>query len=1040
MQVSAPTLNRQQWDFLALLAAFQAPVPIEAAGVLAPLTPGPLVDLLEKAESAGWIKKTARGIFSIGENLPAEVRDKLARRNNPKRLARIVELIYSEKLDDQIGATAMLHLLDRAGRHQAAAEYEIGIARQAVAADDLERARRYLRKAVRRLHGRCRDRDSSALFISSALELSNLCFSLGTGFQDIDRFLLKAQELSDRYGDQRSHALANLHLGRLYYFTDRRDEALVALSLGHEEIQDLEDEDIRGQSAVFLGIFYFIKGLFKEAIKHFEKAEQVLESGKSTILTTPSAPLFMGYCAIYLGQFHRAIGRLDYYWRLAIDQSNPAQASTLRAVLGTLLALMNKKREASLHLREAREEAERSKNALGLYLAGGGIALKHFLEGRLEESYRVLRGTIEAGSRAGLVRQFASPWILQIIHEFHRLGFQPLPDFEYAQVMQRILEGGVNVHLRGVALRLRAVDNMALGKDRQMVIKDLEESERLLALSGGRIQQAQTVFEMARLELRDRNRDSARRLVRRGRQLLGGYVDEFFPNEFNHLIGKQDRYADSQRRNQGFLHGYLSMIESLYPSQDRHEILTKVLNSTSGMFGAERSGLFWFPDGRFTAAPQLRAGCNLSRAAIQAEEFRESMAMILEAHRKRRPSVGRLHSAGKPHKNCGIRSALCIPIEVRQKVHGVLYYDNSYLDDAFDFLDPDLMKHLARHTNLVVERRFDYLKIKQERNLLASEKSIHLEHGKTGIIARSAAMSRVLSQADQVARTESTVIITGETGTGKELLAKKIHDQSLRADGPFIVVDSTTIPENLLESELFGHEKGSFTGADRRKLGRIELAHQGTLFLDEIGELPLSAQAKLLRALQEKSFNRVGGTRLIRSNFRLLAATNRNLEREVKNGRFRKDLYFRLNVIPIHLPPLRQRREDIAVLARYFLDRYARKYKRQGLILARAQEKMLRQYRWPGNVRELQNIMERAVLLSSDHELEIRLPAEIQRRPEDPFADFPTLNELQRRYIRHILERTGGRIAGPGGAAEILGLKRTSLYTRMRTLGMKKKG
>jgi transcriptional regulator with GAF, ATPase, and Fis domain/lipopolysaccharide biosynthesis regulator YciM len=1037
MEGQTLNLSEEQWDFLALLKAFDRPVPIEAAGALAPLLPGPLMDLLEKTEPLGWIEKPARGRFAIGQDLPEQVREKLNRINGNDHLSRIAEKVYSEKLDEQIGAAGMLNLLDRAGRHKEAAQYEIKIAHQAVETNDLEKAHKYLEKAVRRLYDCCQDRQSRALFISGALEFSNLCFSLGVGFQQLDKFLLQAQEIAGQLGDQRSHALTNLHLGRLYYFTDRRDDALVALSLGHEEIRELEDEDILGQSAVFLGIFYYIKGLFKEAIKHFERAEQVLESGRTTILTAPTAPLFLGYCAIYLGQFHRAIGRLDYYWRMAVDQANPALASTLRSVLGTVLVLMKKHREASVHLQEARKEAEKSNNALGLYLAGGAMALMNSLDGRIEETYNVLRHTIEEGCRAGLVRQFSSPWILEMVHELHRLGFEPLPGFEFPALMQRILDG-VNVHLRGVALRLSAKEKMAHGVDRKLIQEDLAASDRLLAQSGDRVQQSKTIFEMARLELREGKRDAARNLVHRGRRLLGGYVDEFFPNEFKQLIDEHEQHADSVFSSKGFLHSYLGMIESLYPSENRHEILVKVLTATSGIFGAERSGLFWFKKGQYTKAPELRAACNLNRKEVQADRFGGSMAMILKTYKSRQPQVGRLQPGANPAGESGIRSVLCIPIEVQDSVYGVLYYDNSYLDGAFDFLDPSIMKHMARHTNLVVERRLNYLKVREERNLLASEKSIHLENDKTRILACSTAMAKVLEQVDQVAQTESTIIITGETGTGKELLARRIHRKGLRASGPFIVVDSTTIPENLLESELFGHEKGAFTGAEKRKIGRIELAHRGTLFMDEIGELPLAAQAKLLRALQEKEFNRVGGTRVITSNFRLVAATNRDLIREVERGRFREDLYFRLNVIPIHLPPLRERKEDIALLSKYFLNRYAKKYKRHGLTLTRTQEKMMRQYKWPGNVRELQNIMERAVLLSSDNQLEIQLPAEIQMKSEHPFADLPSLEEMQRRYIKHVLEHTGGKIAGTGGAAQLLGLKRTSLYSRMKILEMKK--
>jgi len=700
---------------------------------------------------------------------------------------------------------------------------------------------------------------------------------------------------------------------------------------------------------------------------------------------------------------------------------------------------MKKNRQASWHLHEAQKEAQKNQNALGFHFAGGGIALLNFLDGQVEAAYDVLRHTLETGARAGLVRQFSSPWILELIHEFHRQGFEPIPGFEFPGMMQRLLEG-VNVHLRGVALRLRAKDKMTQGADIKTVRKDLAESEKLLDQSGDRIQQSKTIFEMARLALMESKRDAARRFAQRARQLLGGYVDEFFPLEFNHLIGKPDRCTDSQMRNQIFLQSYLAMIESLYPSEDRHEILAKVVTATSGMFGAERSGLFWFRKGS-EEAPELRAAYNLSRKEVMVESFRESMAMVFEARRTAKPRTGRLQSpAGVRVGRHPIRSALCIPIEVGDEVRGVLYFDNSYLDDAFEFLDPETMKDMMRHTNLVVERHFKYLKLREERNLLVTEKSLQFEQGPARIISRSGKMEKIMKQVDQVAVTDSTVLITGETGTGKELVARRIHRNSARAEAPFIVVDAATIPHNLLESELFGHERGAFTGADRKKIGRIELANRGTLFLDEIGELPLAAQAKLLRALQEKQFSRVGGNQVLSSDFRLVAATNRDLSREVGEGRFREDLYFRLNVIPIHLPPLRERPDDVLLLAEHFLEFYGAKYnRRRDLVLTAAGRRKLTEYTWPGNVRELQNIMERTVLLSDENQLEIDLPAAILTSSEssDPFADLPTMDELQRRYIEYVLDKCGGKIGGAGGAAEILGMKRTSLYSRMKNLGLK---
>jgi len=377
---------------------------------------------------------------------------------------------------------------------------------------------------------------------------------------------------------------------------------------------------------------------------------------------------------------------------------------------------------------------------------------------------------------------------------------------------------------------------------------------------------------------------------------------------------------------------------------------------------------------------------------------------------------------------------LCIPLKFQEAVHGVLYFDNSYLEDAFGFVDDETMTQINRHTNIVIERRMHFLKIKEQVDLLMAEKSAQIELRGGGFVARSDVMKRLLKQTDQVAATESNILILGETGTGKELLANRIHLNSKRREGPHIVVDSTTIPESLMESELFGHEKGAFTGADRRKFGRIEMANKGTLFLDEIGELPLGAQAKLLRALQEKTFIRLGGTRTLKSDFRLVAATNRNLAEEVETGRFREDLYFRLNVIPLHLPPLREREADIDLLAQHFLHRYAARYQRTGLELSVDHKKMLRAYPWPGNIRELKNVIERAVLLSGKEGLELSLSAQIRPTVDHPFADTPSFNEMQRRYIGYILKETGGKV---GKAAELLGMKRTSLYTRMRILRMK---
>jgi transcriptional regulator with GAF, ATPase, and Fis domain/tetratricopeptide (TPR) repeat protein len=1031
-----PELSNDQLAFLAVLKAFGRPVGIDLAGHLAPLLPGPLFDLLEKTQSIGWVKKYENNRFIIGNDLPPEVHSRLRAINTPTHLGNLARKITYANGIEKVDLQDRLTLLDKAGWAKEAGECEMELAQQALKANDPEKSHTYIEQAVKRLIVVINEKGVGELFLSAALEFSNLSFSLGSGFTKLEEVLLNALAVADRLGDQRAHVLINLHLGRLYYFSDRRDDALVALAVGFEELEELGDEDIREQSAEFLGLFFFIKGLFREALEQFDKAEKVLQSGPGDSLINPLTIVFLGYCATFVGQFHRAIGSLDFNWRLARERFDPALASSIQAVLGTVLVLLRKDREGMVHLLQAQKEADKVHNALGLYLAGGGIGLHYFLKGQMEKAYEILKKTIQEGMSAGLIRQFASPWILEMLHEFHRLGFEPIPELEFYDLIERLLSG-VNVHLKGVALRIQAKESLRKGFDQTAVKRDLLESERCLEQAGDPLQLSRTILERARIELGQGNRKSARQLLQTAKGLLGGYGEEFFPDEFRHLLEKQESPPEPKGRNEEFLERYLEMIESLYPSENQSEILAKMLTSTGRMFGAERGGLFWFPSGKVNSLPELRAACNLTLREVRAGSFKNSLGVIRKTFQTNQPQVGRTSPDKSTETIQQVRSLMCIPIEIEGKSQGVLYYDNSYLDDAFDFSDPAIMKQMVRHTNLIIERRFHHLRIKEERNQLASEKSLLLELGKEEIIHHSKNMASLLEQADHIAKTESSVLILGETGTGKELLSKRIHAHSQRADAPFIVVDVTTIPENLLESELFGHERGAFTGADNRKIGRLELAHKGTLFLDEVGELPLSAQTKLLRVLQEKAFHRLGGTKLISSDFRLIAATNRNLDEEVAAGRFRQDLFYRLNVIPLYLPPLRERREDIALLADYFIKQYAIKYKRPIVSLPDEQKRILREYRWPGNIRELKNVIERAVILSAENQLELNLPADIQSDQHNPFADSPSLEEVQRRYIQLILKKTGGRISGPGGAAEILKMKRTSLYSRMRTLGMR---
>jgi formate hydrogenlyase transcriptional activator len=317
------------------------------------------------------------------------------------------------------------------------------------------------------------------------------------------------------------------------------------------------------------------------------------------------------------------------------------------------------------------------------------------------------------------------------------------------------------------------------------------------------------------------------------------------------------------------------------------------------------------------------------------------------------------------------------------------------------------------------------------------EDGIHIEHHGEEIIGASPALKEVLRQVEVVAPTDATVLLHGETGTGKERFARAVHQLSARRDRPLITVNCAALPAGLLESELFGHERGAFTGALAQKLGRFELAHQGTLFLDEIGDLPLELQPKLLRVLQEEEFERLGSARTRRVDVRLVAATNRDLAQMVGAGQFRADLYYRLHVFPITIPPLRQRPEDIPLLVRHFVRHYARRLrKRIDTIPAEAME-ALTHYHWPGNVRELQNVVERAVILSPGPVLRLALDELPRSQPATGSpARVRTLEEVEREHILRVLQDTKWIVGGPHGAAARLGLIRTTLLYRMEKLGI----
>ena len=400
---------------------------------------------------------------------------------------------------------------------------------------------------------------------------------------------------------------------------------------------------------------------------------------------------------------------------------------------------------------------------------------------------------------------------------------------------------------------------------------------------------------------------------------------------------------------------------------------------------------------------------------------------------------------GAVMRQLDIKGIVCYPLDIRGEPVGAIGYLTQKPVDTQVF---ELLGIFADQAAMAIKsaQLFDELqrykaRLEDENAYLQDE--LRVEVGFDEIVGESPALRAVLRKVRQVSTVETTVLLTGETGTGKELVARALHGGSPRRERPLIKINCGAIPQGVVESELFGHEKGAFTGAIQKRIGRFELADKGTLFMDEVGELPLDTQVKLLRVLQEQEFERVGSTRPMKVDVRLLAATNRELETEVMEGRFRADLFYRLNVFPIRIPPLRERPEDIPLLVEYFLAQFQRKMGKPLRSVTPSSMHELQRYSWPGNIRELQNVLERACVLATEPDVSI---GDSFRALDTPMTGSPagapllSLEESERAHIRRALEATGGRVHGANGAAELLGINPSTLRSRMQKLGIASRG
>ncbi len=607
--------------------------------------------------------------------------------------------------------------------------------------------------------------------------------------------------------------------------------------------------------------------------------------------------------------------------------------------------------------------------------------------------------------------------------------------------LEKIVKKNINnadVFEKGMAYFLKAILLKEKKQQPKDILKALLLSKKWVKESGHELQLAKIRLTLARTYLMIGDEKNARNTIRKAYAILAPIDRTLIPEDLVPLI-------KDMPVQENLLDAILKLGQEIVAIRDHRELVQHILTTINQLTSAERGAIFLVKDDSDELAIELEAARVLTIEDIEHKSFKPSMKIIRKTITS---GVGQImymepsdnQTSLLDDKNRGIRSCFCVPMVLRNKMIGVLYHDNRLMTSSVKESDLEILSYFAGWAAIALDNARAYEEIQRLNQQLNEEKEYYREQHLQSLqyeefVGASPAIKRTLGQIEQVAPTDTTVLILGETGVGKELVARVIHRISKRNGRPFIRVDCSALPETLITSELFGHEKGAFTGAVKHRAGRFELANHGTLFLDEIGNIPMEFQNRLLRILETREFQRVGGEKTIHSDFRLLTATNENLQEAVKSGRFREDLFYRLNVFPITVPPLRERKEDIPPLAYFFLKNYAsRMGKPLEKISKSAMEKLLK-YPWPGNVRELENVMERGAILSTGSHFSVPelLTGEV-KNPQK--TDSMTLEENERHHILRILEKTDGKIQGKGGAAKLLGIHHNTLHSRMKKLGI----
>ncbi len=876
--------------------------------------------------------------------------------------------------------------------------------------------------------------EEDLLFSDTAIKYSKI--STGRhGTEKVLATLNYAVKRAERRDNRHHRALLKMHMAKNEWLRSRYSSALKHFAEGWSLAKEIEDPGTLRSAKVFSTFFHFWQGRFAEAIRIYELSMPEIEKYPQRGFPL-LARITVGYCYCQTGQVTQGLGMLDAIRSQCEENGNRYMGAYALGNIGNTLLEIGRIDDAMPFLESASQQAREVHNDWVWISVKIALAYAYFWKGRVQRALDCLEEFLRE-SRKVQTTVYLYPHLMELCLAM-REGKLPQTDGPDLEKEIRDTTKGQNIFMKGVAYRCRSVMELMEGRSREKIVRTLRASLRWLEESGSRMELLKSRLTLARVELAFGNEQKARELVLLATGSLSEPIDDLMPDDLKGLVTERSV-------GENLLKEILSLGQQVVTIREYKDLIQHIITTVNGITGAERGAIFLIDDANGDPPNlTLRASKNLTSEVIEHPAFASSMKMIKEVARTGLGRVLGRSSSEKPEdlSREAVRSRICVPMILRDKPVGVLYHDNRLLSSAFKESDLELLSYFAALAAIALDNAGAYEEIKRlnaklsQENLYYREEHLQKLHFED-IVGESSAIKRVLSQVDQVCGTDATVLIIGETGVGKELVARAVHRHSPRRDKPFIRVHCSALPETLIAGELFGHEKGAFTGAVQRRIGRFELADGGTLFLDEIGDISLDIQVKLLRVLQTKEFERVGGSETLRSDFRLVVATNRDLEQAVKSEKFRADLYYRLAVFPVHVPALRDRKDDIPLLAYYFLDIYSKKMgKKFSKIPASQMDKML-SYHWPGNVRELENVIERGIILSSGPLF--RVPQLGQEHHETRTENGGvTLRDNERRHILWALDKTGWKVRGKNGAAEILGVPPSTLAFRMKKLGIRR--